>query len=66
MRTNQVVGFANVWLDNHNNIAIIEPFETAPSHQKRGLVTNLLYEYAPLEGGRRKQTLHQSRENADA
>ncbi len=41
--TNQVVGFANVWLDNDNNIAIIEPFGTAPSHRKRGLATNLLY-----------------------
>lgn len=42
--TNQVVGFANVWLDSENNIAIIEPFGTAPAYRRRGLATNLLYE----------------------
>jgi len=40
---NQVVGFANIWHDTHNNIAIIEPFGTAPAHRRRGLATNLLY-----------------------
>ncbi|MCQ6564089.1 GNAT family N-acetyltransferase [Paenibacillus mendelii] len=42
--TNQVIGFANIWLDSENNIAIIEPFGTAPTHRRRGLATNLLYE----------------------
>jgi GNAT superfamily N-acetyltransferase len=41
---NTVVGFANIWLDSENNIAIIEPFGTAPTHRRRGLATNLLYE----------------------
>jgi len=42
--TNQVVGFANIWLDTRNNIAIIEPFGTAKAHRRKGLATNLLYE----------------------
>lgn len=42
--TNQVVGFANIWHDTHNNIAIIEPFGTVATHRRRGLATNLLYE----------------------
>ncbi|WP_018759160.1 GNAT family N-acetyltransferase [Paenibacillus terrigena] len=41
---NQVVGFANIWFDSENNIAIIEPFGTAPTHRRKGLATNLLYE----------------------
>lgn len=41
---NQVVGFANIWHDTHNHIAIIEPFGTVPTHRRRGLATNLLYE----------------------
>jgi len=41
---NQVIGFANIWLNSENNIAIIEPFGTAPTHRRRGLATNLLYE----------------------
>ncbi|WP_339290115.1 GNAT family N-acetyltransferase [Paenibacillus sp. FSL W8-0187] len=41
---NTVVGFANIWLDRENNIAIIEPFGTAPTHRRRGLATNLLFE----------------------
>jgi GNAT superfamily N-acetyltransferase len=40
----QVVGFANVWHDTANNIAIIEPFGTAPSQRRKGMATNLLYE----------------------
>ncbi|MCT1403709.1 GNAT family N-acetyltransferase [Paenibacillus sp. p3-SID867] len=40
----QIVGFANVWHDTANNIANIEPFGTAPSHRRKGLATNLLYE----------------------
>ncbi|RKN71213.1 GNAT family N-acetyltransferase [Paenibacillus ginsengarvi] len=40
----QVVGFANVWHDTANRIAIIEPFGTAKTHRRRGLATNLLYE----------------------
>lgn len=42
--TNEIVGFANIWLDSDNNIAIIEPFGTAPTYRRRGLATNLLYE----------------------
>ncbi|RAR42777.1 GNAT family N-acetyltransferase [Paenibacillus sp. MDMC362] len=41
---NTVVGFANIWHDNENNIAIIEPFGTASTHRRRGLATNLLFE----------------------
>jgi len=41
---NQVIGFANIWLDSTNNIAFIEPFGTAPTHRRRGFATNLLYE----------------------
>ena len=41
---NTVVGFANIWHDSENNIAIIEPFGTASTHRRRGLATNLLYE----------------------
>ncbi|GIP38710.1 hypothetical protein J31TS4_19900 [Paenibacillus sp. J31TS4] len=40
----RVVGFANVWHDTVNHLAIIEPFGTAPSHRRKGLATNLLYE----------------------
>lgn len=40
----QMVGFANVWHDTANHIAIIEPFGTAPTHRRKGLATNLLYE----------------------
>lgn len=42
--TNEVVGFANIWHDNQNRIAIIEPFGTVESHRRKGLATNLLYE----------------------
>ncbi|MFD0713231.1 GNAT family N-acetyltransferase [Paenibacillus sp. GCM10027626] len=41
---NEVVGFANIWQDVQNNIAIIEPFGTVESHRRKGLATNLLYE----------------------
>lgn len=40
----QVVGFANVWHDTVNNIAIIEPFGTSSNQRRKGLATNLLYE----------------------
>ncbi|MCC3373586.1 N-acetyltransferase [Cohnella sp. REN36] len=40
----QVVGFANVWHDTVNHIALIEPFGTVPSYRRKGLATNLLYE----------------------
>jgi len=39
----EIVGFANVWQDPANYIAIIEPFGTAPNHRRRGLATNLLF-----------------------
>ncbi|MGV2687101.1 GNAT family N-acetyltransferase, partial [Clostridium perfringens] len=42
--TNEIVGFANIWLDSDNNIAIIAPFGTAPTYRRRGLATHLLYE----------------------
>jgi len=41
---NHVAGFANVWHDVDNNMAIIEPFGTAEAHRRKGLATNLLYE----------------------
>ncbi len=41
---NQVVAFANIWHDPHNQMAIIEPFGTKESHRRLGLATNLLYE----------------------
>lgn len=42
--SNEVVGFANIWHDTNNLIAIIEPFGIAESHRRRGLATNLLYD----------------------
>lgn len=43
-KSEQVVGFANIWKDISNNIALIEPFGTAENHRRKGLATNLLYE----------------------
>ncbi|WP_233531193.1 GNAT family N-acetyltransferase [Paenibacillus alkalitolerans] len=54
----QVAGFANVWQDKQNNIAIIEPFGTAEAHRRKGLATNLLYDIMHRLKGRGSDKLY--------
>ena len=55
---NTVVGFANIWHDSENNIAIIEPFGTASLIEEGIGDKPLIRVYAPLESTRRQQALH--------
>lgn len=41
---NSVASFANIWVDNDNNIGIIEPVGTHPNYRNKGLCKAVIFE----------------------